>query len=312
MSKRNTTNQVTRSFSLDVNDGLIAAFSSVLSMCIVFFNSIVFVSLRKKVSGFLLFKGLLHLTVVDGLTGLIVHPFYSAQMILGILEDRLEHNYFIAFQRFAGYTLQCLGVLTVIFIAVQSYCSIARPFCYTSSLNKKYSRKSLLIGWLLAAMVTALFSILLPRYWSVYQSFLFLCVAIAFVVNLILYSMILWQVKQLDKVHPFAYVQRKWGNNIKICVWILITFFMSYSPLIILTTYKTSGGNISYNIYRHLQPWLILLSISSSFFNPLVYCFRLRDVRKNLLKIASSIVAICIRRGSVQNQNKKSDPVVSS
>lgn len=292
MSEENVT--YIRNFSLDVNDAVIAACSGLLSILTVFFNILVFVSLRKKASKSLFFKGLMHLTVVDCLTGLAVHSLYSAQMLLGILENKLLYTSFIEFQRFAGYTLQFLGVMTVNFIAVQFYFSIVRPFFYTSNTNRKYSFKVLLFLWLLAASATLSFSVFLKSYWSFYRMILSIGVVCMFLVNLVLYSVTFWKVNQLHKTHPAGHVQRKWGNKLKVCIWILATFFIGYFPLSSLIIYQLTGRTIPFYIYRHLQPWLVLLSITNSFFNPLVYCLRFQDVRRNVLRITTSIVILFV------------------
>lgn len=293
--KNNSKCDFTRTFSMDVNNGTIAGVSGVLAIVTMLFNYIAFISLRKKKPCTLLFRGLVFLSVLDGLTGLIVLPLYSIEKLIDIVKNRTEvtsNVFLLAIQRFTGYTLQSSGAITVTFIAFQFFYSVVKPFFYTSSYNKKYSIKSLYIGWMVSAVVILVFSIIPPRHWKPFQVFVHLCSGAIFVVISILYSFTLAKMRKLNYTHPYGYVRRKWGNSLTICIWIVVAYFLSYAPLVIFTFYEFSTQNISCSVFRYVEPWMVLLSLTSSFLNPLIYCFRLKDVQNNLSRMTLCIVNI--------------------
>lgn len=263
-----------RNVKMDVNDLSVAALSGIFSLLGLILNYLVFRSVKKKRRRPMLLKGLLILTMIDLLISLIILPLYSVQMTTGVVNDKqqLTHFVILPFQRLAGYTLSVYKISTATYIAFQMFFSAVTPFFYISQTNREKSTKFLLIYWSFFTLMTTIFSVILPQYWKYYRLVLRILAASIFIAICILYRY----------VRRAIHHRRNTTNEktVKLSTRIILVFLLSYIPGAIYYLYTITIGNVTYDVYRLLQPWLVLISLSSSFLDPFVHYWTLKVEEK--------------------------------
>ncbi|XP_057313710.1 adrenocorticotropic hormone receptor-like [Hydractinia symbiolongicarpus] len=230
------------------------------------------------------------LAVSDILTGILVMPSFSAFWIHALLShsDCMLVN-------FVNVSVHILGVVSVSVIALITmdvFVSIVYPFLYPLYFTKRFVYIMFGLIWTLAIICPLALVIISIKDWYVYQN---ISGGIVIAVVLALFVMHL----KLHHVLNNMRCQITHGNNeqkenlrakrkaSKLATSILVTLLISFAPSLVYFLLTAIEGNTVFTSSYFFQAtgvWFFL----NPLLDPFVYYFRLKRVRKNILKMFGS------------------------
>lgn len=214
-----------------------------------------------------------------------------------------------------GHALCMLTILTIMFITIQLYLAVVKPFVYQGQHNRRYYWLYLVATWAVSFLLIFCWIFLYPERWGRFKKIIGTSfVTIVFAVICFLHVHVHNEVRE---------IMRKGSNNptlatasaasanqktIRMTAFVVAVFGCCYLPFAVITVYEfiTQGGTHSptfSTIYIH--PWVELAGISNGVWNPLIYCFRLSFIKRR---------GNCLRRKKKMNHTFKMTtvPVTSS
>ncbi|XP_066915383.1 short-wave-sensitive opsin 1-like [Clytia hemisphaerica] len=275
----------------------IASVATFLSLCAIVLNLLVLIallSLQQYRTNFLLIL----LNVVDLFSGLILLPSYAYYM-WELHQGRLE-CIFGRTLMVIGYCLTIISCSTIAFITAQLYSAIFNPFGHHRWSRKSNCLPIVFMCWFGLAVLVFLFAFILTVYWKMFK----LCVGgIFFTIYVILVIAHKKVYAGTQRIAKFTHHQQNdqklvlQRRTFKMITTVLIAFGLCYLPYIIFALYIAIKG-INPEIRSFYGPWVEVMAMSSSVFNPVIYCFRLKSIRRKV------IILLCCKKTLRQTSRK--------
>ena len=233
---------------------------------------------------------LMGMTAADLIVGVAVIPMYIAILWLGgRLGDELRYSYMSIETLSSSASLILLVVITL-----ERVYSVFRPYRHRA-LSKTPYWVGLFISWFLAALQVIFrllpgFSDVISRKHSAPLAIaFFVVVPIAIVVS---YLTIWWKLRNIRVVglqRSRGLKERRMVKAMAILTGVFLTTWLPYSIINILYYFHMEVHPIlrglSPEASRHIICTCKVLHYSNSFMNPLIYSFRIREVRRALDQI---------------------------
>ena len=229
---------------------------------------------------------LLTLTATDLLASFTVEPLISYDFML---LSRGHNNCNISnATRMLGSTLCFMSITTIVLINGEQYMAIVRPFRPVHCLKLTMFGEIVLI-WALF-IVVAFFSI------YIFPKVMFQIFKIGFSVMVMLIFLVLCytQIKINREIARIAAVKNVGGqaNEIeqnrllirtsRMAKSILLLFGLCFTPLVVVSCFQIFLTNKAF-FSTYYQTWSYLVLYLNSLMNPLVYCVRLKSVRRSIV-----------------------------
>lgn len=256
--------------------------TTLLALLIVILNSLfLFIMQRSKNRLLLSDKLLMMLAVTDLLSGVITLPLF-AYTVYYYTQQKLTCKV-ADFNRIAGYTLSSMSVMSITFIVMDVYIAVLHPFFYQRHVQSNKTIVLLLGTW----MFWLLFCIIAE--WTLTWKIFTTCAGVVIVIMLI--CLTFWVIKlhiiirkiscknQLEK-NPMVKVSK----SLKMAVTVLGMYSFCYLPIAALNVRNGIKKNSS-TVRTYALLWCQFIALSNSFWNTLVYYFRLRKVRRELIRL---------------------------
>ena len=227
------------------------------------------------------------LAVSDFLVGLIAQPIYIAQQLT---EDDLAYHVW----RLLGSHLCVVSLLTITAIAMDRFLALHYHMRYATLVTESRVKYTLIIIWL-TSLVAPVFHVWNER---IYQLSVGSIIAISLVISTLSYIGI-YRIVRRHQLHIKAKQQAvqsfNAGNNLNIArlkrsamntFVFYIALIICYFPMYLLLTLH----GLSYVFWQMESEFAITLVLSNSCINPLLYCWRLRELRTAVVKTAKKIL----------------------
>ena len=192
-----------------------------------------------------------------------------------------------------GHALCMLTMLTILFITIQLYLAVVKPFVYQGHHNAHYYWLYLVATWGVSFLMIFFWIFLYPGRWGRFKKIIGTSfVAVVFAVICLLHVHIHNEVKS---------IMRKGSNNptltgtsassvssnqktIRMTALVVAVFGCCYLPFALITIYEfivmKSGIEYSRIPTLYIHPWIELAGISNGVWNPVIYCFRLSFIKR--------------------------------
>ena len=239
------------------------------------------------------------LAVTDALTGLLVQPTYiiwRTFQILGGINTDIIHNLHILF--LVGVTLS--SALHLMLVTCERLIAIKYTFVYPYLVTALNTKVAVTVIWVLALCCTVL------RWPSVNQLFndgmgekignvMMFTVIISCIVFIVLSYAILYKetayqkykikTQQLLQEEVERFLKEK--KALKTTVYVIGAVLLCFSPGAVVTILSYIGElNIPYS-----APWIMTFGMLNSLLNPLVYCWRQKEMRQFVFQLSTAAVA---------------------
>ena len=230
-------------------------------------------------------KFLLTLTTVDFMISVTALPVYIHYNIL-LSEGRfccMVGNILLS----TASSLTMMSITSIVFINIQLYLAILKPFIYTRKFNKNFTFPILVcinIFWALSS-ITALF--IIPTWWSTFRTsasgFGFLC----YILISLLHYFICKEsrnIRERSKSNSTLSCNKITRKTLRLTTSVLISFGLCYLPYIVMSVY-TIIVPITPEFNTYFDTWAEYIAMMTCVLNPILYCIRLGSVRRSVLRL---------------------------
>ena len=204
----------------------------------------------------------------------------------------------------SGISLQFLSLSTITLIHVQLYIAVVKPYFYSSLLNIRILSLILLTLWVTVPISTTLFFALsCQRYWDVFKVFLSLYFFISYVAVCTVYIRVNKELKILQKKTCVVAngIQQDFNalkNTKKLAFIVLLAYTFCYGPFVVFAITE-----VFWSFPTHTRTYFVRLFVSISFLktilNPMIYCIRLKRIRRTLFCSTNKIGVLATSRQSI-------------
>lgn len=259
---------------------LFLAIATMVTNLIVQYVFIVKLKRYKKSSDVLLIL----LGVSDFLAGLLVHP---ALAYSGLLWSKNKTScQSIKYIGFMGLIMMLFSLTTIAFITFEMYQKITKPF------NEKISRKIVLCImsplWAMICVIVTIFiytsTTLLPKLMGALSALSVLTYVVICVAHYKINREIKSVIHQGNATNPTLFNVETIRNASNLSRSVVIAFGCCYSPITLLALSSLTFENM-HVFTMYIRPWSLLVIFSNPFLDPILYCLRMKSIRKEVFQV---------------------------
>lgn len=266
-------------------------FNVVLCCTAVTLNSVTIYALRKTPSVPMPLKVLLlSLAVSDLGVGMVCHPLYIARLVLD-LEKSVT-----AFPSFYGVYLFVTRVFTygsffgVLSLSVDRFLAVRVHLKYQQLMTQNRVMTVVISSWVLSGAMSALYSppkIPVHIAYLVFAIIVGTCFVVSGVLNCYIYALVRRHANQIQstRVHgnaPEVANTRRMRKSAYTTIYVYLLFLLCYLPNISALWFVGSSQS---SIAKVVKSYTFTLLLLNSSLNPLIYCWKMRDIRQTILNM---------------------------
>ena len=241
---------------------------------------------------------LLGLAVTDLSVGLLVQPLYIALLAMGLAQTNrttFNNTYFLLF--IIATILAYASFFGVLALTVDRFLAIHLHLRYQEFVTHKRAVAVVISIMMLSLFISSFpFLISIRDTLKIYNSIEIPCIIIITIVYCKIYLTVRRHRNQIQSLQ----VQQDEGQNremvanvarlVKLAVgtfYVYLVFLVCYIPRVSLTiTVNMSGTD---TILRHIMFYSYTMVLLNSSLNPLIYCWKMRDIRRAVINIIENI-----------------------
>ena len=272
-----------------LNFKMAASLSMVLTILTVLLNltvSLAFIRLKKykKVSDVLL----LTLTGVHLIGGLFHIPLMS-MFYMRINEDFSCLQFYIT--EAVGYSVVLVSFANILFISIDMYINIVKPML-AEQIRKRFFLTPMALLWVFLTTITFVFQVVLRRYNSYFR-----VASGAFVISIYLFAVTVQfkvyrettQLKSRDASLGGGCGQEEIKKALRriyrVAKAIIVIYSICYVPYVMLVFYEDIFKEQKVVIRTYVKCWVFSFASVIHVANPMVYCLRLKTVRRKIIQL---------------------------
>lgn len=306
--KLNTSARWLREENLLTNVKVLVGLNSVLMVLAIVTNGMFLITLVRKDSLHTASNTLLGvLCVSDVLVGLILEPVSIAHLIR-LNQEQFSFCLFLS-QTFLLHMLTGLSFIYITMISCERYFAVCHPFKYikyaTPSLVLKAS--GLVFLSISLNVIISVFVVLKGTHTILYINETIISIASLLVVIICNYRVFKVIMKHKTQIMAIANQTAAENQNLLnregerrrtyVVMTLFIVFFVSYLPSIFMLHFGTGNYRWELNSQRLITfMWVDFLKCLNSIANPLLYCYRLRSIRRAMIETMCHIKGLLLGR----------------
>jgi len=271
--------------SLDGEFIFLSAVNIFLSIAAFLGNTLILVALHKETSlhppSKLLYR---NLAITDLCVGIISEPVAVTYWI-SVVNERWDICYYAYWAAsFSSYTLCAVSLLTLTAMSVNRLLALLLELRYRQVVTLKRSRTTAIGFWIVSIISSSLFFNLIIS-WSVQYIIATSCLLTTiFAYTKILFSLCHIQ-NRVDQGQPSQAIPAlnvaRYRKAVYSTLWLQVTLVACYLPYVIVVALQPQKGIIPISAYIAEEFTVTLVYLNSSL-NPLLYCWKIREVRQAL------------------------------
>ena len=249
-------------------------------------NTLILVALKKESSlhppSKLLYR---NLAITDLCVGVIAEPVYVTYF-MSVLSDKWNICFYAdVLTFFTCYVFSAVSLFTLAVISVDRLLALLLGLRYRQVVTLKRTLMTLIVGWILSIVVisTYLWDPIVTS-WCVKVA-LSVCLVTSFVCYVKIFFILRHdQIQVLDHFPQRQQNQQvplniaRYRKAVSAALWVQMTLVVSYLPFLITEALKHQRG-IPLSLY-HAREFTGTLVLLNSSLNPLLYCWKIREVRQ--------------------------------
>ncbi|XP_044175973.1 adenosine receptor A1-like [Acropora millepora] len=273
-------------------------------------NSVTIHAIRKTSSASLpknLRVLLLNLAFSDLSVGLVVQPIYIIRLTFPF-ESQEGDNLQITLSSLIGIAFVCASILGVLALIVDRFLAVYLHLRYQEIVTPKRVASILILSWVISTIIFSLFFIA-----QEYRAFLFRFLNVFLATCLTTIALLHCKIYSIVRRHRFqiraqqgsiqtddetrAIFERQ-KSSVSSAFYIYILLLACYMPNI-FTKFVLSKSEE--RIFKLLLPYTITLMFVNSSLNPLIYCWKLRHIRRTIRMILRNVfVRVTVVQAAVE------------
>ena len=285
-------------------------FNVVLCCTAVTLNSVTIYALRKTPSVPMPLKVLLlSLAVSDLGVGMVCHPLYIARLVLDLEKSVTAFPSFYGvylfvtsvftygyFPSFYGVYLFVTSVFTygslfgVLSLSVDRFLALRVHLKYQQLMTQNRVMIVVISSWVLSGAMSALYSppkIPVHIAYLVFAIIVGTCFVVSGVLNCYIYALVRRHANQIQstQVHgnaPEVANTRRMRKSAYTTIYVYLLFLLCYLPNISALWFVGSSRS---SIAKVVKSYTFTLLLLNSSLNPLIYCWKMRDIRQTILNM---------------------------
>ena len=267
---------------------LLSAMNILLSVSALGGNILIFIALRRETSlhppSKLLFQCL---TATDLSVGVFSQPMFAVQLI-SIAHQRLRLCFtVVSLNEIAGNSLSGVSLFTLTAVSVDRLLALLLGLRYRQTVTLRRMRAVVICFWILNISLACL-----RRFWEhavmskVISAIIYFLVAISVISYMTIYLTLRGQRNKIEERDHQGHCKgggipslniARYRKTVCTAVWVQFTLLACYLPFGIVTGVASTGYFPSHNLAARLAITLVFLN---SCLNPVLYCWKIRGVRK--------------------------------
>lgn len=250
-------------------------------------------------------KFFLSLAISDLAMGLFVQPMIGVTLAVMInMSAREDYNFdllcptILIFGYFSLFLLACASFLNVTAIAVDRLLAISLHLRYQELVTTKRVIIALVSLWLTSGVAASIFISLPDNNDMVSNVLLFCGLLVTTVAYICIYRAVRYHQNQiqsqcqLENGHAMEILREKKSTVNALALFVYVVFLVCYLPYLCCSIMvMVDRFRVSFSAAYQVSFFLVLLMINSSL-NPIVYCWRYRDIRVIAKNIVQEILRI--------------------
>ena len=258
-----------------------------LSITALLGNTLILVALRRESSlspqSKLLYR---NLAITDFFVGIIVEPAYAVYLVSMVNKRHGICHYARVACLIAAFVLCLVSLCTLTTISVERLLRLLLVRRYRQIVTYKGTSIAVIVIWVLCVVGT------LTQFWNPFVTFLwgYIVLILCGVTTICSYSKIFFTLRRRNQVdvqmehshrHPIQAIPRnvaRYRKAVYSALWVQVTLLVCYLPMGILR-HTTQSREMSFPVYVARQFTITLVYLNSSL-NPIVYCWKIRQVRR--------------------------------
>ena len=265
---------------------LLSAVNIFLSITAFLGNTLILVALHKETSlhppSKLLYR---NLAITDLCVGIIVEPLYVTNWT-SVVKERWDICYYsLRTAAFSGYTLCVVSALTLTAISVDRLLALLLGLRYRQVVTFRRTCITVTGFWILSIVGAS--TLFLNR--RITSWFLYIVTALCLVTTIFAYAKIFVTLRH-NQIHVQNHAAQgqpsqaiplniaRYRKAVYSALWVQVTLVLCYMPHGIVFILAVQRG-ISLSVHLALR-WTLTLVYLNSSLNPLLYCWKIREVRQ--------------------------------
>lgn len=288
------------SFSFNV---LVAVINVLLSLTATLGNAMILTALPKVTSMHGPSKVLLgSLALSDLCVGAVLHPLVAIVVVSGLTDSAQTQLYAWALLRPVGNYLYAVSLLTITFISADRFLAVYLQFRYRNAVTLRRVSVALLAVWSTPALVLGA---LRPttvdelEYHILNAVYISVGVSVPSVLYIMSYKLLSRHQNRIQSQqnrvggHAFVFDTAKYKKSVNNMLFVYFALLSCYLPTLFLTIASLTN-NTSKSLLTASQFTFVLVLLNSTL-NPVLYCWRIRGVRKASLDLLKKVCFFCPR-----------------
>ena len=274
-------------------------FNVILCCTTVTLNSVTIYALRKTSSVPMPLKILLlNLAVSDLGVGIICHPLYIGRLVLDLDLGVKAFPTFYWVYRFVTSVFTYASFFGVLSLSVDRFLALRVHLKYQQLVTQKRVMTVVISSWVLSG---AMFSLTWPPKIPVHIAYLVFviivgtCLVVSGILNCYIYALVRRHANQIQSIQVHGNDQEnapevansRWiRKSMFTTIYVYLLFLLCYLPNISVSWFIGSSPSLITKVVKSYTVTLLLLNSS---LNPLIYCWKMRDIRQTILNMMQNV-----------------------
>lgn len=261
-------------------------------------NSLILISLRKSQAIHSPSKALFsNLALSDLAVGLIVAPLHFGLTLGIVLDNPLLYCSFYAPTTIAGYGMASVSTLTAVVIALDRYLAFRLRIRYRQLVTVNRVVFLLFLVWIIGIVFALSWTLDRNISHIVGASATFICTTTTFYCYLKIFVGLRHQAAQIQEQNQLGRTSNRnlfnvpvYKKSVKNMFFIYCVIFICFVPyfLALMVLFSVGLGSSTFLV---LSLSYVIIILNSSL-NPFVYCWRIREIRRQVLSILNDIYSM--------------------
>ena len=230
------------------------------------------------------------LASTDFVVGVIVQPVNVALMITVLTDDISGETCALqVFTRALSRVVVSASFFHMVLISGERYLAMRHSFAHFTLLTETRLLVASVLGWLLAIILHINFAVNESVFMPINNTFYGLCLAFIIFCHVTVYREIRRHEKQIAAQQVSVEAREQFQKDkkaFKVTFIIIIVLVLCYFPILIFSAVlERFGSKISLEVLYICFFLSTLMAFFNSFFNPIIYSFRLREFRVAFIEL---------------------------